>query len=416
MKPLLSQEFGEEITFSTAFASRHGIRGGEHGILKTTNVVPDVPGREYAVYLKVEDRGEVNSNTLLVNSSFFEELQFGLGQEWELHPAESYRAITSLTLEPSMEQERLRDDLRRLRRSSFLGRCLLALPGQTLNDLSLRVSDQAYFNVYDIEPQLTDIYQPTVLGIGNETEIKLFIPHRKGGIDMVVIVDASNSMELRDYADRYGKTLKRIEGARLALETLFEGRLASGSRVSHFALVVFGKDSKVVYPANQEEMAELSALDIDAIRKELRNLTRYVNREGTDISSALDTAAELLFRNAREDNEKIIVLLSDGANWVDQKDPGFQVEFKIGKEDPIMFADNLYDEGQIRIHTIAISNEENLRRYVPEHAGKKGWTPDPRTLSEIARRTRAIFFPSPDAEVLNKLFEDLGKGAMFPLS
>jgi hypothetical protein len=36
-------------------------------------------------------------------------------------------------------------------------------------------------------------------------------------------------------------------------------------------------------------------------------------------------------------------------------------------------------------------------------------------LSEIARRTRAKFFPSPDAEVLNKLFDDLGEGALFPV-
>jgi hypothetical protein len=30
-------------------------------------------------------------------------------------------------------------------------------------------------------------------------------------------------------------------------------------------------------------------------------------------------------------------------------------------------------------------------------------------------RTRAKFFASPDAEVLNKLFDDLGEGALFPV-
>jgi hypothetical protein len=80
----------------------------------------------------------------------------------------------------------------------------------------------------------------------------------------------------------------------------------------------------------------------------------------------MDVSADLLFKNAREDNEKIIVLLSDGAHWVERKDSGFQIEFGAAHEDAVMFADNLYDQGQIRIHTVAISNEENVRRHEPE--------------------------------------------------
>jgi hypothetical protein len=415
LKPAQSAEYREDITFSSVDAARHRIRAGDYAILKSTHVVPDVPGRQYAVRLMVGDAGEARPNTLMVNSSFFDELQFGLGQEWELHGADHYQPIQSLALEPSVEQERLKEDLRRFYRAMFIGRCLLVQPGQTISDLSLRVAEQAYFNIHDIVPLPGVIRETTILGIEDRTEINLFVPHRKGGIDMVIVVDASGSMDLRDYIDRRGECLMRIQGARRALETLLEQRLYSGSRVSRFALVAFGKDARVIYPPDREDMVELSSYDVEAMRREIPNLTRRVNRDGTDIAEGMDTAADLLYKNAREDNEKIIVLLSDGAHWVEQQDTGFKIEVRVGHEDPVMFADNLYDEGQIRIHTVAISNEENLRRYEPQYTGQKGATPNPKMLDEIARRTRAKFFSSPDAEILNKLFDDLGKGGLFPL-
>jgi hypothetical protein len=88
-------------------------------------------------------------------------------------------------------------------------------------------------------------------------------------------------------------------------------------------------------------------------------------------------------------------------------------EVRVGHEDPVMFADNLYDEGQVHIHTVAISTEENVRKYEPRYIGQIGATPNPKMLSEIARRTRAKCFPSPDAEVFNRLLDDLGEGGCF---
>jgi hypothetical protein len=422
LKSIPSSEYREDIYFSAADASRFGVRQGEYGILRTTHVVPDAPGREYAVRLVIGDGREAQQNTLMINSTFYDELQFGLGQEWELRRADNYQAIHSLALEPSVEQERLREDLKRLRRDTFVGRCLLAQPGQTFSDLSVRVAEQAYFNIHDMIPAPTTLYQPTVLGIEANTEVNLFVPHSKGGVDMVIIVDASNSMDLSDYVDRT-QTLRRIQAAYRALETLLERRLYTGSRVSRFALIGFGKDAHVVYPPNGEEMIELTVEHGAAMRSVSPNLVHRVERNGSNVAEALDTAAELLYKNAREENEKVIVLLSDGAHWTEKKDTGFHIEFSIGKDDPVMFADNLYDEGQIRVHTVAISNAENVSRYEPVRyredmirpEGERVWIPNPKMLSEIARRTRAKFFPSPDAEVLNKLFDELGEGAIFPL-
>lgn len=428
LQPTNSSEYREEILFSSSDASRYGVQHGQYGVLKTTNVIPDVPGREYAVRLTIGNIGETRSNTLAVSLPFFEELQFGLGQEWELHRADRYQSIQSLTLEPSVEQEHLRDDLRRMRRDAFTGRCLLVNPGQTANDLSLRVSEQAFFNVRDVRPSLIGLREPTIFGIEERgrTEINLFVPHRKGGIDMVIVVDVSNSMDLRDYVDRKGTVGMRIQGVRQALETLLQQRLYAGSRVSRFALVGFGRTTRVIYPLDREDMIELSSGEVDNMRREVPNLTRRIgdnDRNGSDIAEAMDTAANLLYKSARDDNEKVIILLSDGASWTGQKDTGFQIEIKLGRDDPVMFADNLYDEGQIRIHTVAISDEDNVRRYEPDRyredsirpKGQRVWIPNPEMLGEIARRTRAKFFSSPDAEILNKLFEDLGQGAIFPI-
>jgi len=418
-----SSEYREEITVSSADASRYGIRNGDYAILKTTGVVPDVPGSRYVVRLIVSNIGESPLNTLTVSQSFFEQLEFGFGQEWELERIDNSQSIQSLTLEPSVEQERLKDELKRMRRKEFTGRCFLVNPGQTESDLSLRISDQAYFNVRDINPSLKDLRVPTIFSISEHTDINLFVPHHKGGIDMVIVVDASNSMDIRDYVDSKRGRITRMQGARQALETLFSQRLASGSRVSRFALVGFGQTVRVIYPSDQESMIEISPSEIANMRRALPNLTRQVDRVGTNVAEAMDIAANLLYKNARDDNEKIIVLLSDGANWVAQKETGFQIEVKVGSDDPVMFADNLYDEGEIRIHTVAISDEENVKRYAEKHyqddmsRPREGrvWVPNPEILEEIARRTRAKFFPSPDAGVLNKLFEDLGQGGIFPV-
>lgn len=415
LKPVDALEYREEITLSSVDAYRFGVHAGSYGILKMPNVIPDVPGRDYAVCIKIDNAKQIEPNTLLINSAFYEDLQFGLNREWELHRAENFQPIRRLSLEPSVEQERLREDIKRMRRSSFLERCLYVKPGQCVRDLSLRVTEQAYFNIYDIEPEPSSVLRPTVFGINNETDINLFIPHRKGGIDMVIVVDASLSMNLADYVNARGECKTRIWGAKRALETLLAQRLYSGSRVSRFALVAFGKDAQVIYPPNSRNMVEMSPFDVDAMRRELPYIARRVDRSGTDIAEAMDTAADLLYNNAREDNEKVIVLLSDGAHWNKEQDTETRVEVRVGHDDPVMFADNLFDEGQIRIHTVAISNEANLRRYVPQYAGHTGSTPNPEMLSEIAKKTQAKFFPSPDAEVLNKLFEDLGKGAIFPV-
>jgi len=417
LKPILSTEYREDVFLSPTDAMRYGIRHGEYGLLTVTHYIIDLPGNDYPIRINIKDSGEMPSNELLVNSLFFEDLHFGVGQEWELHRVERYQPIQRLTLEPSVEQERLREDLKRMRRSSFSGRCLLVRPNQVTTDLSLRVSDQAYFNIHDISPLPNGIQQPTVFGVEDSTEISVFVPHRKGGVDMIIVVDASGSMDHRDYVTRSGEVLARIEGARRALKTLLQRRLYEGSRVSRMALVAFGQDAQVIYPVNKKEMVELTEHDIEAMIRSIPQLTRSVDRNGTDIAEAMDIAADLLFNNAREDNEKIIVLLSDGGHWKRETGADDKVESVIGKDDPVMFADNLYDEGQIRIHTVAISNAENVRRYLsPQYVGKVGITPNPDMLEAISQRTRGKFFDSPDADILNKLFEDLGKGAIFPLT
>lgn len=423
LRPAPAQDYREEVVFSASDAARYGVGSYRHGILRTTHLIPDVPGREYAVRFVIGVGGETPPNTLLVNSLFYEELRFTLGQEWSLSRADRYQPIRSLALEPSLEQERLRDDLRRLQRKAFVGRCLLAQPGAKVADLSLRLAEQAYFNVHDIAPWPERLSGPTVFGIEEGTEVNIFVPHRKGGIDMVIVVDASNSMDVMDYVDRTGSVQTRIQGARRALGALLQRRMHEGGRVSRLALVAFGKDARLVYPLAGDGMAELTSLDVDAMRREVPNLARRVTRDGSNVAEAMDLAAELLYRNAREDNEKVIVLLSDGAHWVENQDTGFQIEVRVGHEDAVMFADNLYDEGQIRVHTVAISNEENVRRHRPDlygydqgkPEGQRVWTPNPKMLNEIARRTRAKFFESPDADVLEKLFDDLGRGAIFPV-
>ncbi len=171
------------------------------------------------------------------------------------------------------------------------------------------------------------------------------------GLDIVLVLDVSNSMAVEDIVP------SRLKKAQHWIRTLVD-RL-SGDRVG---LVAFAASSYMAAPLTS---------DVDYIKETVESLDfKTILNQGTDIGSALDTAARALDRGAEEQqsskdsttstkastSSRVIVLISDGEDHEDQaetvakklKDAGIRV-YVLGvgtsKGGPIPTRD---ENGQLR--------------------------------------------------------------------
>jgi Mg-chelatase subunit ChlD len=279
-----------------------------------------------------------------------------------------------------------------------------------------------YFKFRSIQHTPATIRSKSILVFDKNTSLNLFVPHRKSGVDMVIVVDASGSMDLRDYVGSDGHPRTRLQGVREALEILLQRRLTSGSRVSSIAIVVFGANTQMLYPSHCA-MVELKSSDqVMDMQRSIRDLSemglqrRGVDRTRTEISRALQYAAELLDYYAQESNEKMLVLLSDGADWTEDTTGDTAGEVVRTTHDPAVLADSLHYDSKLRIHTVSISDERALRQYENQKYWSQGWAiPNTKLLDKIADFTQGLFLASPDARSLARLFEELGEGALYPV-
>lgn len=416
----------EEVFVSPYDIQKHGIRfNGFFGLLSLEPLYPGPAAEVFPVHV-VEERS-LEPGGLLINQQFLE--QIGITEDeqrdWSITYVPTTLTLSQINLEIVVESGNLGRELENLKKEKnnyFVNRCLLLEPGTTIRDLSLPVAGKGYFNIRSIAPALNPVNQPAIATIGEQTVINLFVPHRKSGVDMVILVDGSGSMNLEDYETENRRVLTRLEGARLALDVLLQKRLLAGSRVSRIACVVFGTNAKMVYPPGNTAMVELnSEMQIGEIQQSTRNLSLVgleklaLDRSQTNITLGMRYAADLLDMYYQEGNEKMIVLLSDGAEWKEQGDDNDEASLVGTMVDPAAFADSLYYHSQIRIHTIAISDEKALGKYFPQYLNE-GWAlPNKLLLNKIASYSEGLAFNSPDARTLSRLLDEIGEGTTYPL-
>ncbi|MCX6580008.1 MAG: VWA domain-containing protein [Candidatus Aminicenantes bacterium] len=419
--------YREEIYISTLEAQQAGLNdSGQFCLFAIQPLFPGPPDEEYAVHVAVDRHMEPGE--VLANREFLEHIGYrpDEGRFWSIKRAPSVVAVQEVVIELVMEQSNVNreiENLRQQRKDLFSQRCILIKPGQRESDLNLPVKDRAYFNLRSLQPPPEVIKTKSVLVLDENTTINLFVPHRKSGVDMVIVVDGSGSMDLCDYLGSDSRAHSRLEGVKTAMETLLQRRLKSGSRVSSIAAIVFGQNTRMLYPRQEGAMEELkNEIQITGMRDSIRDLSRpglerlKVERKQTNISGAIRYASELLDYHAQEGNEKMIILLSDGADWVEDSEGVSDGEVVSTLHDPAVLADSLRYDSQVRIHTISISDEKALRQYEIPKYWDQGWAiPNTNLLRKIADRTEGLFIKSPDANSLAKLFDELGEGAMYPI-
>jgi len=189
---------------------------------------------------------------------------------------------------------------------------------------------------------------------------------KKEGIDIVVAIDVSKSMDATDIQP------SRIKRAKDQI-SLFIDQL-KGDRI---AIVAFAGKSFVQCPLTN---------DYDAAKLFLNLLdTETVPSYGTNIGEAISNSLELF---GEKEKHKVIIVVSDGE---DLEENAAEIAEEAGKQNAIIYTLGI---GSPEGSTIPIKNKDGDVAYAKDDKGDIVFTKlDITTLTQIAKKANGRFFP-----------------------
>lgn len=217
------------------------------------------------------------------------------------------------------------------------------------------------------------------------------------GMDILIVLDVSNSMEAEDIVP------SRLKKAKHLIRSMLE-RL-EGDRVG---IVAFAGSAFTASPLTT---------DLDYIKETVDTLsTRSVLNQGTDIAAALDTAYRALDRGAEESSEsrgqaaqasvsKLVLLISDGE---DQEHGAEEMARKIRGAGIRLYS---FGVGSPQGAQIPVRDEQGLLHGYKRDRRGEGVVSrlDPRALETLAREGGGRFWMVTPAETeLEELLKELG--------
>ena len=201
------------------------------------------------------------------------------------------------------------------------------------------------------------------------------------GVDIVLTLDVSSSMSLKDLAD--GEK-DRLQVAKEVVADFIRGRHSD-----RLGMVVFAGESFTQCPLTLDYDILLAFLDGIKIAEE--------NWDGTAIGMALVNACNRLQDSPVK--SKVVILLTDGVNTA-------------GEIDPLTAADVAAAVG-IRVYTIGVGSDGAIRQPVQGFFGTRYQTIqveiDEETLKEVARRTEAKYYRATSEEKLEAIYREIGE-------
>jgi Mg-chelatase subunit ChlD len=365
------------------------LRGGRvavrRGQLAGETAVFHVNGRRGAMAagVRVAPYDEVPPDVLVVPESLATRLGLHKDTGWQLVTAPAV-PLTSLTLEAMVEEPA--DDLWRAVRGGgdLAGQCLWT--GVDIGSNVLEIGSRQ-FRVRAID----ETGRKELREIVSSTEIELFLPAARVGLDVVILADCSGSMEVDDLpvsAERVGWSgtsyQMRLDALKEALLRMLQARLRTAGRESRIALLRFATETEQRFPPG-EGMVPLDASSPRELITGFEQAVRYLNVSGgTDIAGALLRAAELLDRHGKPGNDRLIVLVSDGRPWVAKTaDATGEVVFAV--DDPVSLMSHLHRRRNIRVHAIGISNNDLYDAWLRRnrYPDRQGLRPDHPLLERL---------------------------------
>ncbi|MDI1322852.1 MAG: VWA domain-containing protein [Algoriphagus sp.] len=194
------------------------------------------------------------------------------------------------------------------------------------------------------------------------------------GIDIILVMDISESMDLQDF------TPNRLEASKKTAIDFINGRF--GDRIG---MVVFAGEAYSLAPlTNDYELLSDLIAEISFDMMEAK---------GTAIGSAIASATNRM--KDAESASKVLILLSDG-------------ESNAGNVDPL-FAAQLASALDIKIYTIAVG-KDGMVPYGTDFFGRPQMVEsylDETTLREIAKIGNGQFFRASDGGALQSIFDQI---------
>lgn len=196
------------------------------------------------------------------------------------------------------------------------------------------------------------------------------------GIDILLVLDVSGSMELGDLRPN------RLEAAKRVAQEFINGR--SGDRLG---LVVFAGDAYSLAPLTT---------DYELLRESVESLKLgMIANDGTAIGTALGVATNRL-RDSRS-RSRVCILLSDGENTA-------------GSLDPLTAAQLAHAYG-LKIYTIGLG-QDGVVPFGKDGLGRTNYVNtrlDETTMRQIAEAGEGQFFRATDNAALRQVFQRINR-------
>lgn len=206
---------------------------------------------------------------------------------------------------------------------------------------------------------------------------------RASGVDIVVALDLSGSMESEDFQIK-GQRVNRLVVAKDTISKFIEKR-----RNDRIGLVAFAGRAYIAAPLT---------LDHGFLQSNLERLNLHTIEDGTAIGSGLSAAVNRL-RDVKS-KSKIVILMTDGQN-------------NAGKVPPLTAAEAAKALG-IKVYTIGVG----IRGMAPTPVGRNPFTGklifEPRpvdidedTLTAVAENTGGKYFRADSTDTLRKIYDEI---------
>lgn len=211
-----------------------------------------------------------------------------------------------------------------------------------------------------------------------EVNRKIIVEHE--GIDILLVLDTSGSMEADDYKLN-GSSVSRLEAAKEVIARFVDGR--PNDRIG---LVVFGEEAFTQVPLTT---------DHDALVSFLRQIQLgMAGQRATAIGDAVAVASKRL--KDLDAPSKIVILLTDGQNNAGQVQPNQAAEAARALD--------------IKVYTIGVgSTGGGGRGILGGLFGSRNSELDERTLKAIAKTTNARYFRASDTRALEEVYVTIDK-------
>lgn len=214
--------------------------------------------------------------------------------------------------------------------------------------------------------------------VESETSVKA------SGIDIVVAIDLSGSMEAEDF-ELKGQRVNRLEIEKDVLKKFVEKR--PGDRIG---LVAFAGKAYVAAPLT---------LDHDFLQSNIDRLELHTIEDGTAIGSGLSAAVNRI--RELKSKSKIVILMTDGVS-------------NAGKVPPLTAAEAAQALG-IKVYTIGVGTHgmapvpRGVDMFGRKVYGQAEVDIDEKTLQEISKKTGAEYFRADNTEALRKIYDRIDK-------